>query len=104
MPLIVQQIIGGLIRLALVPVVGWLVAHGVIRADQDVQVYAEVTAYGLGAIWVVYNAVKRMRWFNTAAGSSTVSTPQEIIDQEKAGTFASALTPKNEVPVVKDNS
>lgn len=101
MSLLIQQILGGLIRLALVPLAGWLTSHGILNADQQVQFYAEITAYVLGGGWVIWNAITRLRLLNTASASTKVQTVDEVREQVKSGAYAPASTPTSQVPSIQ---
>ncbi len=97
---LVQKIIRGLIRLALVPLAGWLVGHRIIESSETAEFYAEVTAYVLSGLWLIYTAVTDLRVKNTQAAMPAGTTEAEAVQQVKSGQFASALTAKTETPTI----
>lgn len=101
---LLQSILTGVIRWALGGAFAWLIERGITKPDQtDTIIAAIVTAVGtLG--WMVWSKVKEARMLHTAAGTGKAMTVDEVKQTVNAGTFASALTPKGEVPIVKDNT
>lgn len=103
---LVQQILGGLVRVALGGVIAWLIQRGIISEDQtELVVGGVVTAVGTVG-WIIWNKVQERRVLNTALATSTGSgaTVNEIEKSVKAGVFASATTPKDVAPVIQSNT
>lgn len=95
-------IIGGLVRLLLLPVTNWLVGHGVISDDQTTQVFADVTAFAIGAAWVVWNKLKERKILNVALASEKPTTLQDVKQSIAGGKTVSPLTPEHVVPTITD--
>lgn len=101
---LLEKIARGLIRLAIVPVAGWLVGHGIIESSETAEFYAEITTYVIAGAWMAWTALKELRVKNTLAASPVQMTVKQAEQTVKAGTFASARTPKDAMPVITDNT
>lgn len=99
MNVILQNIVGSLVRLALGALVGWLINKGVMQPGQEAAFYAAATTSALAVGWAIWNNVLRRRLLNTAAASKP-GPVADIVDAVKRGDFASALTPQDEHPVI----
>ena len=105
MPPVLISILGGLVRWALGPLFTWMVLRGIISENQIVELVTWITLWLAGALWIVWKNVKAHRILNTALAASPGTTFAEVKQTvEKDGKWASALTPPNTPPVVKDNS
>ena len=104
MQAILIQILGGLVRLGMGAVSGWLIAKGIITPEQNVELLAGITTALVGAAWMIWNKVQERRKLNTAAGTGPGTTVAEVEAMVKNGTFASALTPTHVPPVITNNT
>jgi hypothetical protein len=101
MPTIWISIIGGLVRLALGGVIGYLIQEGVLKEDQVPQLVTGITLAVGGTAWIAWNKVKDRRLVNTSLALPPGWTYEGVKDLiAKEGTFAPASTPTDHIPQI----
>jgi hypothetical protein len=99
---LIQKILVGLLRLALVPVVNWLINHGIITDDESVKLVAEVASWLAIGGWLVWSYIKAHRKTLTALTMPKGATLAELDAKMRAGSLPSITTGRTETPKIQE--
>jgi len=99
-PTIVQQIIGTVVRAAVVFFVGWLAAHGgpSFTNDQVTKFIAEATPVVAVLLWSAYQKFKNRQKLLVAQASPVALSENKIKEIVASGQAPSVLTAPHETP------
>ncbi len=92
------KILTGVLRVVLIPVTSWLVAHGILTSDETVQFIAELTSWCVAIGWAAYAWYKAKQREHTALAFMPGMTPNELTERINAGTTAPATTAGDVAP------
>lgn len=95
-----EKFAGALIRWALTLIGGWLIKQGILNADDVEKMILAVITVAVPLCWSIWAKWREQRKLATAAGMPK-ATLDEVNEKIKSGGAASALTPTDEVPLVK---
>lgn len=94
------NILTGILRAALGGLSVWLIDQGIVADDaQWGKILAGLAAALVAAGWTAWDKIQSARKLNTAA-ATTGKTVGEVEHMVASGTFAPALTPKDQRPVL----
>jgi hypothetical protein len=96
------SILGGLVRLALAPVVAWLLKEGILTPDQTVELYAGITGGLVLVGWVIWNKYKDRLMLLTGLALPEGATEEMLKAIVKAKLTPAVTTPQTEAPVLPD--
>jgi hypothetical protein len=104
-PTFVQQIIGTVVRAAVMFAVGWLAAHGgpQFTNDQVAKFVAEVTPVLAVLAWSIYQKYRGRQKLLTAQAAGSPVSENHVELMVSAGQSPSVLTPKHEAPTLQPN-
>jgi hypothetical protein len=99
-PTFVQQIIGTVVRAAVVFAVGWLAAHGgpSFTNDQVTKFITEATPVAAVLVWSIWQKYKGRQKLMTAQASSGPVSENHVEMLVGSGQAPSVMTEKHETP------
>jgi hypothetical protein len=100
MQALVIRIVAGLLRAALGGASAYLINRGIATDDQIGELVAGIAVALVTAGWTAWDKIITARQKNTALAAAPGTTMAQVDASVKAGTFAAATTPKDEVPVI----
>lgn len=102
-PTFVQQIVGTVVRAAVMFAVGWLAAHGGphFTDDQVTKFIAEATPAVAVLAWSIYQKYRGRKKMLAAAAASHPISENHVEMLVASGQAPSVLTPKHEAPTLQ---
>jgi type VI protein secretion system component VasK len=102
-PTFVQEIIGTLVRAAVVFFVGWLTAHGgpQFTDDQVAKFVTEATPVAAVLVWSIWVKYRGRQKLLTAQAAGQVVSERAVEMLVGTGQAPSVLTPKHEEPALE---
>ena len=99
---LLKKVFLGVLRTFLAPLVVWLVNHEIITNNDSAQFIAEVSAYGLVAVWAAWSWMSAHRAQLVALAMSPGSTLKALANRLKDGHTVDLMTGATETPIVKE--
>jgi hypothetical protein len=100
----ITTILTAAVRAVLQGLAGWLIAKGLLTPEQDfsnnVEIIGGIVTFLVTLGWMAKVKVDERRKLNTAAASDKAVTLDQVERKVQSGTFAPAMTPTNQVPVI----
>lgn len=97
---LIVKVLTGVLRVLLLPILTWLIDHGILTSDESLQLVAEIASYVIVVGWAIWSYIRHHRAEMTALAMPKGSTLADLKDQMHSGAVASALTPTDQAPII----